>query len=107
MKKSKSKNVARVIDNWNYVRCCDIQLYVFELIFLLSQHFFNPRRIEVALMQGVTRLSGLDKKPTSSSTPGWSGSSLIQPKVGSELDEGKGKAKEEEDTRYRLFIMSL
>lgn len=62
-------------------------------------------------MHGVTRVSGLDKMPDSSheSTPGWSGSSPIQQQISSASgsSEGKGKAKETEDTAYRLFIMPL
>lgn len=58
-------------------------------------------------MHGMTRLSGLDKPPVSrnESTPGWSGNTFIPP--GAESSSGKGKAKEEEDTTYRLYIMPL
>ncbi|KAF9445680.1 hypothetical protein P691DRAFT_611699, partial [Macrolepiota fuliginosa MF-IS2] len=84
MKKGKSKDVKTVIDLWNH-------------------HFFRPRHIEVVLMCGTARLTGLDKTPTSNngSTPGWAGNTL----VGQE-SKNKGKAKEEDDT-YRLYIMPL
>lgn len=54
-------------------------------------------------MRGMTRLSGLDKYlgSASGSTPGW----LMPP--GAESGSITGKAKEEEDTTYRLFIMPL
>lgn len=107
MKKGKAKDVGKVIDLWNHV--------CFEVICIsplradppLLQHFFHPRRIEVVLMRGMTRLSGLDKHPGSPqvSTPGWPGNTSTPPTI--ESSSNKGKGKDEEDTTYRLFIMPL
>lgn len=58
-------------------------------------------------MHGMTKLSGLDENLSShnGSTPGWSGYTSMQPAVGS--GNNKGKARDDEDTVYRLFIMPL
>ncbi|KXN85580.1 Salicylaldehyde dehydrogenase [Leucoagaricus sp. SymC.cos] len=89
MKKGKHKDVANVINTWNH-------------------HFFHPRHIEIVLMQGVARLSGIDKHSQNEPTMGWSGESLIQrPPDSDSTSKGKGKAKEEEDTTYRLYIRPL
>ncbi|EKM75807.1 hypothetical protein AGABI1DRAFT_63984, partial [Agaricus bisporus var. burnettii JB137-S8] len=86
MKKGKSKEVAKVIDNWNH-------------------HFFNPRQMEVVLMHGATKVSGL--KTHLGSNASIPGPSIRPAHSESSIGKGKGKAKEEDDTTYRLFVMPL
>jgi len=90
MKKGRGKDVGNVIDVWNH-------------------HFFHPRHMEVVLMRGATRLSGLDKHPGSpqGDTPVWPSNTSTPPTVESNGGKAKGKAKDEEDITYRLFIIPL
>jgi hypothetical protein len=66
-----------------------------------------PRQIQVVLMQGATKLSGLKAHlGSNASIPG--PSIQLAHSASSSVGKGKGKAKEEEeDTTYRLFVMPL
>lgn len=105
MKKGKSKEVAKVIDNWNHVRPFNDHHSHVEAVIDAFQHFFNPRQMEVVLMHGATKVSGL--KTHLGSNASIPGPSIRPAHSESSIGKGKGKAKEEDDTTYRLFVMPL
>jgi hypothetical protein len=70
-------------------------------LILVSQHFFEPRKMSTVLMRGNERLSGLHQRTQDPVNV----SSGIMEAVGPGFGHKKGKRKKDEV--YRLFVLSF
>ncbi|CAK5273925.1 unnamed protein product [Mycena citricolor] len=97
-KGKKPRLVGMLVDKWNHVGS-NVELRVDQpaLITSSQQHFFHPRRLQVILMRGASKMSGQSDQPIAGLyTPE---SSNFNPPV----LEGNPSA----EKIYRLFVVSL
>ncbi|KAJ6556559.1 hypothetical protein DFH09DRAFT_923443 [Mycena vulgaris] len=87
IRRKKPRLVSLLVDKWNH-------------------HFFHPRKIEVILMRGQTKLSGQSDQPIANLyTPRTI--NFTPPSVGDQESDGKPASQRDRDKTYRLFVVSM
>ncbi|KAF9003387.1 hypothetical protein BDQ17DRAFT_1356127 [Cyathus striatus] len=96
-KSQKTASVIQVIDIWNH-------------------HYFRPRKLEILLLRGVTKMNAVDKPIGNLHTPdpvdasGLEGAymeAIARPKTIYDVERYRGQQGDDKDLTFRLFVVPI